>query len=92
MAFSFVEYWKEAAAVAMAGIAALPARLVWKRSMNAVQKDELLAVIEAINKRHDEHVDQDTRRFTGIFNRLDEVAKATARIEGYMQGQRDKKA
>ncbi len=45
--------------------------------------------IEAINKRHDEHLDQDTRRFTGIFSRLDEVAKSTARIEGYMQAQRD---
>lgn len=65
---------------------AAPVAYVWKRAIGAVQKEELKEMVEAINKRHDDHIDDDNRRFTGIFSRLDEVAKATARIEGYMKG------
>ena len=69
----------------------LPVVYVWKRATGSVQKEDLKEIIAAINKRHDEHLEDDIRRFTGIFNRLDEVAKSTARIEGYMQAQRDQK-
>ena len=69
---------------------AAPIALVWRKANGAVQKEDMEKIVEAINKRNDEHIEDDTRRFTGIFNRLDEVAKATSRIEGYMQAQRDK--
>ena len=68
-----------------------PVALVWRRATGAVQKADMEKIVESINKRHDEHLEDDVRRFTGIFNRLDEVAKSTARIEGYMQAQRDQK-
>ena len=59
---------------------------VWKRAIGAVQKEELKEVVEAINKRHDDQVEQDAKRFAGIFERLDKVAQSAARIEGYMKG------
>ena len=68
----------------------LPVVYVWKKATGSVQKEDMEKIVEAINKRHDEHVEDDIRRFTGIFNRLDEVAKATSRIEGYMQGRAEK--
>ena len=69
---------------------AAPVALVWRKANGAVQKEELKEILDSINKRHDEHLDDDNRRFTGIFSRLDEVAKATARIEGYMKGREDR--
>ena len=69
---------------------AAPVAMVWRKAHGAVQKDDMEKIVEAINKRHDEHAEDDVRRFTGIFNRLDEVAKATARIEGYMKGRDDR--
>ena len=66
-------------------LVAAPVAYVWRRAMGSVQKDELRAAIEAIGKRHDEHVEQDRQRFAGIFSRLDRVAESTARIEGYIQ-------
>jgi hypothetical protein len=69
----------------------LPVVYVWKRATGSVQKEDMEKIVAAISKRHDEHVEDDVRRFTGIFNRLDEIAKATAKIEGYMQAQRDAK-
>lgn len=75
---------------AIGAAVALPVAYVWKKATGAVQKEDLKEIVAAINKRHDDHAEDDVRRFTGIFNRLDEVAKATARIEGYMQAQRDK--
>lgn len=65
---------------------AAPVAYVWRRATGAVQKEDLKEIVESINKRHDEHVEQDAKRFTGIFERLDNVAQATARIEGYMKG------
>ena len=67
-----------------------PVAMVWKKATGAVQKEDMEKIVDAINKRHDEHLEDDVRRFTGIFNRLDEVAKSTARIEGYMQGKAEK--
>jgi hypothetical protein len=69
---------------------AAPVALVLRKANGAVQKEELKEILDSINKRHDEHLDDDNRRFTGIFSRLDEVAKATARIEGYMKGREDR--
>ena len=71
-------------------IVAVPVAYVWKRALGAVQKDELRTVIEAINKRHDEQTEQNREQFGGIFNRLNTVAEATARIEGYMQNERER--
>lgn len=69
---------------------AAPVVIVWRRATGAVQKEELKEIVDSINKRHEDHIDDDDRRFTGIFSRLDEVAKATARIEGYMKGREDR--
>ena len=69
---------------------AAPVAFVWRKATGAVQKEDMEKLVQSINKRHDEHIEDDTRRFTGIFNRLDEVAKSTARIEGYMQGKAEK--
>jgi hypothetical protein len=73
-------------------LVAAPVAYVWKRALGSVQKDELKAAIAAIGKRHDEHVDQDSRRFAGVFERLDRVAQSTARIEGYMQAQSEQRS
>jgi hypothetical protein len=72
-------------------LVAAPLAFVWKRAMGSVQKDELKAAIEAISKRHDDHTEQDSRRFAGVFERLDRVAQSTARIEGYMQAQAEQR-
>jgi hypothetical protein len=72
-------------------IMAVPVAYVWKRAVGSVQKDELTAAIAAINKNHDEHAEQDRERFAGIFARIDRVAESTARIEGYIQAQAERR-
>jgi len=74
----------------LGAVVAAPVILVWKRATGAVQKHEMKDIVEAINKRHDDHVEQDAKRFTGIFERLDNVAQATARIEGYIKGREER--
>ena len=70
-------------------LVAAPVAYVWRRAMGSVQKDELTAAIVAINKRHDEHAEQDRQRFAGIFARIDRVSESTARIEGYLQAKNE---
>lgn len=69
---------------------AAPVAYVWKRATGAVQKDELSKVVTDLKDVMKQHAEEDTRRFTGIFSRLDEVAKATSRIEGYIQGTKER--
>jgi hypothetical protein len=70
-------------------LVAAPLAFVWKRAMGSVQKEELTAAIAAINKRHDDHTEQDRQRFAGIFARIDRVSESTARIEGYLQAKNE---
>lgn len=69
---------------------AAPVMFVWKRAVGAVQKDELTAAITSINARQDLVAEQDRERFDKIFDRLNRVTEATARIEGYLQAGHNK--
>lgn len=70
-------------------IIAAPVAYVWKRAVGAAQKEEVKEAVQAMQAALQAHAEEDSRRFTGLFARMDEVAKSTARIEGYMQAQRD---
>lgn len=72
-------------------VLALPVAYVWKRAVGSVQKEELTSAIAAISKNHDEHAEQERQQFEGIFDRLNHVAEATARIEGYIQAQAERR-
>ena len=41
-----------------------PVAMVWKKATGAVQKEDMEKILSAINKRHDEHLEDDIRRFT----------------------------
>jgi len=73
-------------------LVAAPVAYVWKRALGAVQKEELMAAIAAIGKRHEDHVEQDRQRFAGIFARLERVGDSTSRIEGYIQAQAEQRS
>ena len=68
---------------------AAPVALVWRRATGAVQRAELAAAVDRMEATMKTHAEEDSRRFGGIFSRIDEVASSTARIEGYIQAQRD---
>ena len=72
------------------GVATAPmVAFVTKKVLGSASKEELKEVLKAVTDWQKTHEMRDSERFSGVFSRLDEVAKSTARIEGYMQATRD---